>query len=547
MQEAAWDPPGAGFWRIEAGHCLGAMTPIGQHLMVRGMRPGMTTVFRLYGVPAETLDPRFVNGRLYTRLRPLIAPDKPATKLPPAPLLKLVVRLHPEFRRRNKNAAHTLATQPWRRTVREWDEKGRAAQAAKNYSLQDVDLGALDDAALMAHAARAVEHAIESYQLHFVLHGADLGPIGMLISESATWSLPVDEVIGALAGASPSTSEPTRLLAALRQRIDAAGVQPTTLEEPRAASPEIAADLDAYLRVRGAHVFSRYDIDGVTLGELPDLVLASVMGAEETPRTDDPEGLAASLRARVPVADRARFDELLTEARLAMDLRDDNGPHTVEWTLGLIRLALLEIGRRLVERGRIDNVRLVMELTPDELSTVLTDRGPTNDELSLRAEHRRAMSTLTAPTTLGTPEPEPPPGTLPRPLETLIAVVQCVINLLDKQPARHGLAGTGVGTRSYTGPVRIARSPEEAVNNVEIGDVLVVPFTTPAYNVILSAVGAIVTVDGGPLSHAAVLARELEIPAVIGASEALAQLRDGMIVEVDPTAGEVRVLSAVNQ
>src|SRR5258705_9682360 len=82
VQDGVWDPPGAGFWRIEAGHCLGAMTPIGQHLMVRGMRPGMATVFRLYGVPADTLDPRFVNGRLYTRLRPLIAPDHPATNLP---------------------------------------------------------------------------------------------------------------------------------------------------------------------------------------------------------------------------------------------------------------------------------------------------------------------------------------------------------------------------------------------------------------------------------------------------------------------------------
>ena len=146
----------------------------------------------------------------------------------------------------------------------------------------------------------------------------------MLISESPTWSLPVDEVISALAGASPSTSEPTRLLAALRQCVEATGVQPTTLEGLRAASPEIASDLDAYLRVRGAHVFSRYDIDGVTLGELPDLVLASVMGAEETARTDDPEGRAISLRALVPASDRARFDELLAEARLAMDLRDDN-------------------------------------------------------------------------------------------------------------------------------------------------------------------------------------------------------------------------------
>ena len=162
--------------------------------------------------------------------------------------------------------------------------------------------------------------------------------------------------------------------------------------------------------MRGAHVFSRYDIDGVTLGELPDLVLASVMGAEETGAPTTPRDLPRRFGRRVPAADRARFDELLTEARLTMDLRDDNGPHTVEWTLGLIRLALLEIGRRLVDRDRIDDVRLVMELTPDELSTVLTDRGPTNDELSLRAEHRRAMSALTAPTTLGTRSPSPRPA-----------------------------------------------------------------------------------------------------------------------------------------
>lgn len=160
MSEAVWDPPGPGFWRLEATHCLGALTPIAQHVMLHGMGPGMATVFRRYGVPAETLEPRYVNGRMYTRLRPLIGADKPASKLPPVPLLKLVVRLHPELRRRTRSAAHTLATQPWRQAVRDWDERGRAEQTAQNLALQDVALSALDDAELMTHAVRAVDHTM---------------------------------------------------------------------------------------------------------------------------------------------------------------------------------------------------------------------------------------------------------------------------------------------------------------------------------------------------------------------------------------------------
>jgi pyruvate,water dikinase len=77
---------------------------------------------------------------------------------------------------------------------------------------------------------------------------------------------------------------------------------------------------------------------------------------------------------------------------------------------------------------------------------------------------------------------------------------------------------------------------------MEPGDVLVVRFTTPAYNTVLSIAGAIVTATGALLSHAAVMARELGIPAVIGASGAL-DIPDGASVEVDPVSGLVRVLA----
>ena len=70
------------------------------------------------------------------------------------------------------------------------------------------------------------------------------------------------------------------------------------------------------------------------------------------------------------------------------------------------------------------------------------------------------------------------------------------------------------------------------------------PFTTPAYNAVLSMAGGLVTEEGGALSHAAVLARELELPAVIGVRGALDLIANGDEVEVDPVAGTVRVLAA---
>lgn len=71
---------------------------------------------------------------------------------------------------------------------------------------------------------------------------------------------------------------------------------------------------------------------------------------------------------------------------------------------------------------------------------------------------------------------------------------------------------------------------------------LVVACTTPAYNLVLSLAGGIITAAGGPMSHAAVLARELGIPAVVGAHAALVMVPDGATVTIDPVAGTVSVL-----
>jgi pyruvate,water dikinase len=107
---------------------------------------------------------------------------------------------------------------------------------------------------------------------------------------------------------------------------------------------------------------------------------------------------------------------------------------------------------------------------------------------------------------------------------------------------RTSLTGTGIGTMPITGVARVAENAEEAFDRLEPGEILVTRTTSPAYNMVLTLVGGLVTAEGGPMSHAAVLSRELGIPAVVGAADAMRLITDGDVVEVDPVAGRVRVV-----
>jgi pyruvate,water dikinase len=219
---------------------------------------------------------------------------------------------------------------------------------------------------------------------------------------------------------------------------------------------------------------------------------------------------------------------------------------TAEWPLGLLRLALLELGRRLVTRGRLQRPELALELRSDELVASVLDDADVR-ELERRLAHRTWQATLDAPLTLGPEEPAPPLDAMPAPLARLTGMVLAVMQHLgmSEQREQRSLHGSGIGTTVVRGRARVARSAEEALDAMSPGDVLVVTSTTPAYNLVLSIAGGVVTSEGGAMCHAAVLARELGLTAVIGVGGAHDDIADGAMVEMDPVAGEVRVLSHV--
>jgi pyruvate,water dikinase len=115
----------------------------------------------------------------------------------------------------------------------------------------------------------------------------------------------------------------------------------------------------------------------------------------------------------------------------------------------------------------------------------------------------------------------------------------------DKLEYRYKLKGKGavivegraIGQKIGTGPVRIVHNISE-MDLVQAGDVLVTDMTDPNWEPVMKRAAAIVTNRGGRTCHAAIIARELGIPAVVGCGHASDVLRDGMLVTVSCAEGD---------
>jgi pyruvate,water dikinase len=97
--------------------------------------------------------------------------------------------------------------------------------------------------------------------------------------------------------------------------------------------------------------------------------------------------------------------------------------------------------------------------------------------------------------------------------------------------------GRAIGQKIGTGPVRIVHNISE-MDKVQAGDVLVTDMTDPNWEPVMKRAAAIVTNRGGRTCHAAIIARELGIPAVVGCGDASEVLKDGMLVTVSCSEGD---------
>ncbi|MFQ5966360.1 MAG: PEP/pyruvate-binding domain-containing protein [Acidimicrobiia bacterium] len=185
---------------------------------------------------------------------------------------------------------------------------------------------------------------------------------------------------------------------------------------------------------------------------------------------------------------------------------------------GEVRRVHLEAGRRLVDRGALDAAEDLAFLASSELDEALAGSWPPNEMISRR---RRQFSQAEA-------EGELPTIFVERP-----SLVQ------RSQATGDSFQGWAGSPGLHRGRAMVVRDPTQPLAR---DDVLVARTTDPSWTPLFLTAGAIVVEEGGPLSHAAIVARELGLPAVLNVPGIVDRLGGGdYIVTVDGTAGTVTI------
>jgi rifampicin phosphotransferase len=557
----AFEAPGPGSWALDAEHCERPHSRWVSHELPSIYTEGFRAGFARYGALLETIELQLVHGYSYMAMRPVGArPDSRGT--PPRALFWLITRLHPEIRRRVRRTKEVYRTRLWREDTREFFEEVMPRCIAEFERLQAVPLESLDDVQLVAHLDELVAQLKEQIHDHFLRATAPMLPVGDFIVHACEWTgCPPAEAIALLSGYSPYSVEAIAELDAVTAAIHADeraarvlagnGDAQAVLDALVAFGGDVGAAVTRWLDRVGQRVVTGHDVGDLRGVEMPGVLLRSLRAQLAAPPREElrahTDAATSALRARVPEPFRERFDALLEEARYVHPIRD--GHSVIDfWVIGLVRRALLEAGRRLHARGRLRDAQHVVDLTHDEIRSVLPGGdGPSAEEVAGHVAWRTTHDVAKAPAELGPPAEDPPPAEwLPEPAARAARATNAYLALMfAPHDARGGGAvvrGTPASGGRATGTARLVLEPAN-FDRVQEGDILIARITTPSYNVLLPLLGGVVTDRGGVLSHPAIVSREFGIPGVVGTRDATARIRDGAQVEIDGDAGTVRVLA----
>ncbi len=544
-----WNPPGPGPWQQDSAHSPTSQTAIMAAGYPVGFNRGFTETFARYGLLLNSLAMGVVNGFTYHQPQPF---DVPGPDGPMSP-----DELHAEFGRRLSIATGVFETKLWRHDLADWEDEWKPRAIARNRELSDLPLADLDDAALIEHLQAAVAHVEAMAYQHHRFNMAAILPVGDFALHASGWTgRPPHTLLNVLAGYSTiSASLPDEMRAAVDAirandgalaLVNGSGDPAERLAALRASTPAV----DDYVRSIDTRLIDGFDVVNPTLREQPDMILGKLAGGLVA-RPDEvrlrADAFAMQLRSEVPDEHVDFFDELLGDARANYRLRDERGIHCDVTAIGILRLALLEIGRRAVAAGRIVDAEDALDATLDEAASLLTDDGFNGEALRERANLRRTLTAAGAPRYLGPPPPPPPTDELPPPLARVMSATGFMIDgILGQLDAAAGdaslIVGIGTNDGSYEGTARLIGHTDDLLE-LEDGEIVVAPSTGEAFNSILHLVGAIVTDHGSHACHTAIVAREMGFPAVVGTVDATTRIRTGDRIRVDGTKGEVSILT----
>jgi rifampicin phosphotransferase len=552
-----------GYWQREITHF-----PRPTSVMVRDILDTHNAEFRQmctrYGLLVDGVEIRLIGGWAYARVVPLGGKDQPP---PPAWLMWLLLRTAPQLRRRIQSCKRAIRSDLHGRDIDRWYDEWRPSLSSRLHALASVELSEISDEELATHVfsiERLVAHCLH---VHFQLHGAMMFVLAEFLfacSDLLGWD--DQRAFTLLNGLSQMSTEPSRELADLAE-IAASHPRVKSLlsNHENVASTICSVDatfadaFEKFVRFYGCRTMGMEFVEP-TLAEQPDLLLRLVRDQITNgydPRADAAAAMADRDRevaaAREQIGSRPRllqrFEKALARAQRAYPVREDSEFFTASAPLGLGRLAALEVGRRLVARGQMDAVEDVFCLTMNEQQEAVVSSDSLQSEIQRRREEEARVEANPGPASYGSDPGEPPSFTiLPKESRFTMEALQAI--MLDRilapdasarvQTAGEHLSGIAASKGFYTGTARVVMDETE-FDKVQPGDVLVCPITSPVWSVLFPSIGALITDTGGILSHAAIIAREYRLPAVVGTGNATDLLSDGDLVTIDGANGTIHV------
>src|SRR5215211_6125723 len=227
------------------------------------------------------------------------------------------------------------------------------------------------------------------------------------------------------------------------------------------------------------------------------------------------------------------FSRFLKWAQAVAPVRED-ALADVGLAWPVMRRMLLELGRHLTEAGAVEKPADVFWLRWNELEdkAASLDAGETQlASLADTMEQRRMLWRGQRRVT--------PPQLLPK--TAWLKVFESLMPAASEEQTGDTLYGVAASGGQVTAPARVLSGPAD-FGQMQPGEVLVAGITTPAWTSLFAMASAVVTDVGGPLSHSSIVAREYDIPAVLGTGVATRRIRPGQRIQVDGDAGTVTLL-----
>ena len=224
----------------------------------------------------------------------------------------------------------------------------------------------------------------------------------------------------------------------------------------------------------------------------------------------------------------ATFDLAMHSSAVFLASRERYKTNEIK-VIGEIRMALLELGRRMVERGALDHPQQLFMLQAGELDHFRHEPASFTETLRQRERDFAELAQLDPPFIVN--------GVVP-PLSQWARKGDTAVEIATSGTVLTGTAGSG-GTAE--GRARVILDPSDPFA-LEPGDILIAPNTDPSWTPLFVPAGAVVVNVGAMGTHAMIVSRELGIPCVVSVRDATARIPDGARVRVDGSAGTVTIL-----